>query len=114
MKFLLKILANLLAVLLGAWMLPGIHVESNTKALVVAIVLALLNTFLRPILIFLTIPATIVTLGLFLLVINASIIMLTDYFIDGFLVDNFWWALLFSFILAIVNALVTKSEQSRN
>jgi putative membrane protein len=113
MKFLFKILANTLAVLLGAWLLPGIEVENNTTAFVVAIVLALLNTFLRPILIFLTIPATIVTLGLFLLVINAAIIMLTDYFIDGFLVMSFWWALLFSFILAIMNALVSQPKRDR-
>ncbi len=113
MKFLFKILANTLAVLLGAWLLPGIEVENNSTAFLVAIVLALLNTFLRPILIFLTIPATIVTLGLFLLVINAAIIMLTDYFVDGFLVMSFWWALLFSFILALMNALVSKPQRDR-
>jgi putative membrane protein len=68
----------------------------------VAIALAIINTFIRPVLVFLTIPVTIVTLGFFLLVINALIIMLIGRIIPGFTVDGFWWALLFSVILSII------------
>ncbi len=66
-------------------------------------VLSILNVVLRPVLILLTIPVTILTLGLFLLVINAVIILLTDWMIDGFEVRNFWWAILFSLIVSLVN-----------
>lgn len=103
----------MLAVLLGSWLLPGIEVVSNWKAFVVAIVLVLLNAFVRPILVFLTIPATIITFGLFLLVINAVIILMTDYFVEGFTVHGFWWALLFSLMLAILNSIIAKAEKKK-
>lgn len=110
-KFLSRILITMLGVLLGAWLLPGVSVESNWKALIVAFVLGLLNALVKPILIFLTIPATIVTFGLFLLVINAVIILMADWLVDGFVVNGFWWALLFSFILSILNSLVGRAER---
>jgi putative membrane protein len=110
-RFLTRILITMLGVLLGAWLLPGVEVESNWKALIVAFVLGLLNALVKPILIFLTIPATIVTFGLFLLVINAIIILMADWLVDGFIVNGFWWALLFSLILSILNSLVGKAER---
>jgi putative membrane protein len=85
--------------------LPGITVENFWVALIVAALLALLNVTLKPILVVLTIPVTILTLGLFLLVINALIILLADALISGFMVSNFWWALAFSLILSIVTSL---------
>lgn len=106
MKFLLKILVTSLAVLFSSYLLPGVVVASFTTAILVAIVIALLNTFLKPILILLTIPVTVLTLGLFLLVINAFIILLTSELVRGFSVDGFWWALLFSIILSVITSLL--------
>ena len=105
MSILVKWLLSSVAVLLAAYLLPGVSVTSFGTALIVAAILALLNAILRPILVVLTIPITILTLGLFLLVINALIILLTDSLISGFEVSNFWWALLFSFLLSILGAL---------
>ena len=115
MKFIRVVIASMLAVLFGAWLLPGVNVDSAwTNVLVVAVVIALLNAFVRPLLIFLTIPASIFTLGLFLLVINASIIMIADSLLEGFSVSSFWWALLFSFILSIINSLLGRAERQHH
>jgi len=109
-----KILINLLitsaAVLLAAWILPGIHVAGFVSAIFVAIVLAFLNTFIKPVLTLLTIPVTIVTLGLFLLVINAVIVGLAGWLIDGFAVDGFWSALFFSLIVSFVGSLLKDND----
>jgi putative membrane protein len=102
----IRFLLNGLAILLTAYLLPGVHVEHYGYALVVAIVLAIVNAVVRPILIILTIPITFITLGLFLLVINALMIMLADWIIGGFEVDGFWWALAFSVILWLFNSLL--------
>jgi len=102
MNFLIKLLITAIAVLVSSYFLPGVGVDSFLIAVLVAAVLALLNALLRPILVLLTIPLTILTLGLFLLVINAVIILLTDGLVPGFHVDGFWWALLFSLILSLV------------
>lgn len=101
MNLIIKLLISTVIVFLLAHFLPGIAVENFTTSLLVAIVLALLNTFLKPVLVFLTIPATIITLGLFLLVINAVIILICDKLVDGFGVSGFWYALLFSLLLSI-------------
>ena len=106
MKFLLKILVTSLAVLFSSYLLPGVVVANFITAIIVAFVIALLNTFLKPILILLTIPVTVLTLGLFLLVINAFIILLTSELVSGFSVDGFWWALLFSIILSVITSLL--------
>ncbi|MEX0967884.1 MAG: phage holin family protein [Bacteroidia bacterium] len=106
LRFILNIALSALAVMLCAWLLPGVSVTGFWIAVVVVAILALLNAFVKPVLILLTIPLTVFTLGLFLLVINAVIIMLTDWLIPGFVVRNFWWALLFSLILSIVNSLI--------
>jgi len=95
-------------------LLPGVHVENYGYALLVALVLAIANAIVKPIFIILTIPLTVLTLGLFLLVINAIIIMMVDYFIPGFSVDGFWWALAFSLILSVFNSLfrdMTRDEE---
>jgi len=101
MKTFLKILLTALAVVVLANILPGINVAGYSSAIIVAVVIALLNMFVRPILIFFTLPATIVTLGLFLFVINACIVLLADKLIDGFSVSGFFAALLFSILLSI-------------
>ncbi len=105
MSFILKWLLSAVAVLIAAYLLPGVAVESFWSALIVAVILALMNATLKPLLVILTIPITVVTLGLFLLVINAIIILLIDAIIGGFQVDGFWWALAFSLIISILGAL---------
>jgi putative membrane protein len=117
MNFIIKLFLNAIAVVIVAYILPGVHVSDFWHALLVAVVLSLLNASVKPLLIFLTIPATIVSLGLFLLVINAFIIEIAAWIITapGFVVDSFWWALLFSVLLSIVNGiferLTIKSNQ---
>ncbi|QCK14964.1 phage holin family protein [Mangrovivirga cuniculi] len=102
MKFLLKILVTTLAVFAGAYLIPGVETESFTVALILAVVLTILNVTIKPLLVILTIPITVVTLGLFLLVINALIILLADYLVGGFYVSGFWTALLFSIVVSIM------------
>ncbi len=104
MKFFIKLLLNAVAIVILAKVLNDVVVGGYTSAIIVAAVLALLNAIVKPILIILTFPITIVTLGLFLLVINASIILLADKFIDGFAVSGFWVALLFSILLSILQS----------
>jgi putative membrane protein len=104
MKTILKILLTAVAVLVLAYVLPGVAVASYVSAIIVAVVLGLLRLIVKPILVVLTFPITIVTLGLFLLVINAFIIIMADYFIDGFSVKNFWWALIFSLLLSFLQS----------
>ena len=107
MNGIIRFLLTGLAVLLTAYLLPGVHVENYSYALLVAVVLSIANVLVKPILIIFTIPLTVLTLGLFLLVINALIILIVDYFVPGFNVDGFWWALAFSLILSVFNSMFT-------
>src|SRR5690554_353572 len=95
-----------LAVIITAYILPGISVADFLTGIVIAALLALLNLTIKPILIFLTIPITLLTMGLFLLVINAVIVLIAAEIIPGFVVDGFWWAILFSLILSLINSLL--------
>lgn len=97
----LKILLTALAVIVLAKILPGVEVAGYVSAIIVALIISLLNMFVRPLLIFFTLPATLVTFGLFLFVINAIIILLADKLIDDFAVSGFFTALLFSILLSI-------------
>jgi len=106
MNIIIRILLTAVAVVVLAKFLPGVDVAGFFGAIVVAIVLALLNAILKPILIILTLPITIVTLGLFLLVINACIILMASEFLDGFSVSGFWIALLFSLLLSLLQSLL--------
>jgi putative membrane protein len=101
MKLIFRILLTALAVVIIAQFLPGVQIANFTNAIIVAIVLGLLRVTVKPLLIILTLPATILSLGLFLLVINAVIILLADYFVSGFAVKGFWVALLFSLLLSL-------------
>lgn len=105
-NFLLKLLLSSIAVYLTAWILPGVHLDSFLVSLLVALVLGLVNTFLKPLLIILTIPVTIITLGLFLIVINAVLVMFVNHIVPGFTVDGFWWAVAFSLIVSFVTSLL--------
>lgn len=106
MKFILRLLLSALAVVILSEVLPGVTVENYLTAILVAVVLSLLNFLVKPILILLTLPITIVTLGIFLLFINGIIILLADYFISGFSVSNIWWALLFSLLLSFLQSIL--------
>jgi putative membrane protein len=108
MKLLIRILVTSSLVMLLSYVMSGVTVNKFETAIIVAIVLGLLNFIVKPILIILTLPITIVTLGLFLLVINAIIILLCDHFVDGFDVNSFWTALFFSIVLSLSQSLVYK------
>ncbi len=118
MPFIPKLLLTSVAILIAGYFLPGVHVNTFWTALVVALVLSFLNVFLKPLMVILTIPFTVVTFGLFLLVINALITMIASSWVDGFKVDGFWWAMLFSIILSAVSSLlenlVKHDENTRN
>ena len=102
MIFVIHWLMTTIAILIAAYLLPGVTVKGFVAAVVTALVLGLINTFIRPILLILTLPINILTLGLFTFVINALLIMLTTAVVPGFDVRNFWWALLFSFVLSLI------------
>jgi len=102
MNFILRLLLSAAAVVLLSYVLPNVSVDSYVTAILVALALSLLNFIVKPILVILTLPITIITFGLFLLVINASIILLADYFVDGFSVHGIGWALLFSLLLSFM------------
>lgn len=108
MRFLGRILMSAFALILSARILPdevslfpGGGVESLFYAVLVALVLSFLNAFVKPILVFITLPATLLTFGLFLWVINAVLVMMADALMSGFYVEDFWWALLFSLLYTI-------------
>jgi putative membrane protein len=95
--------------------LGGVHVDSFWTAIIFALVLALLNVFAKPLFIILTLPVTLLTLGLFLFVINALMVLFASKIVDGFSIDNFWWALLFSLILSFIMSFIDKkSEKEKN
>ncbi|HRO41814.1 MAG TPA: phage holin family protein [Flavipsychrobacter sp.] len=106
MKLILKLIVNAIAVFAAAYLLPGVHLQSFTTAIIVAIVLGVLNLFIKPILVILTIPITIITLGLFLLIINALIVLLCDSLVSGFDVDGIIYALLFSLIVSLISGVM--------
>lgn len=102
----LQLLSTSVTLLVADYLMDSIRFEQPWVAIITAIVLALLNAFLKPLLVLLTIPATVVTLGLFLLVINAAILMIADQLVDGFVIDSFWSAVLLSIFISLVNGLL--------
>ncbi|WP_338731813.1 phage holin family protein [Mangrovimonas cancribranchiae] len=106
MKLILKLLLNALAVVLLSKLLSGVNVDSYLTATIVALVLAILNLFVKPILVLLTLPVTVVTFGIFLLFINAFIILIADKLIEGFSVSSVWIAILFSILLSILQSIL--------
>lgn len=106
MSLLLNWLISAIAIVISAYILPGIKVPNFTTALVVALVLGILNAVIRPLLLLLTLPVNILTLGLFTLVINAIIILLVASLVPEFQVNGFLSALLFAIILSVINSLL--------
>ncbi|MFN8286787.1 MAG: phage holin family protein [Chitinophagales bacterium] len=106
MNFIIKLVLNAIAVIITARLLPGVHLDGYLAAFMLAGLLAILNASVKPVLVFLTIPATILSLGLFLLVINAFIIEIAAWILrPDFDVASFWSALFFSIVLSIINSI---------
>ncbi len=114
MNFLVRILISALVAFALAYVLRGIHVDSFWTALVFALVLAVLNILVKPILIILTLPLTLLTLGLFLFVVNTIVVLLASKLIDGFRIDNFWWGLLFSLLLSVISSIISKELDTKD
>ncbi|MEQ9261812.1 MAG: phage holin family protein [Owenweeksia sp.] len=109
MNWIIGLIINTLAVFATAWLLgDAVEVSGFSTAILVALVLAIFNITLKPLMILLTLPFTVITFGLFLFIINALIIMATDSLISGFGVRNFWWALLFSLVLSMLNSVMIR------
>ncbi|KMQ68802.1 membrane protein [Chryseobacterium sp. FH2] len=105
MNLIIRLLVTAIVAFLLTKILPGVHFEGFATAIIFAIVLGVLNLIVKPILSLFGLPLTIITLGLFALVINAAIILIADYFIDGMVVDGFWWAFIFSILLSVITSL---------
>lgn len=113
MNFLIRLLVTAAAAYGLSMVLTGVHIADFKTAVIFALVLALLNAIVKPLLILLTLPITIVTLGIFLFVINALIILIADRFIDGIKIDGFLWALIFSLILSVLSSLLNSMLDKR-
>ena len=103
MNFLIRWLVATLAITITAYLIPAVTIDSLFAALVAALVLGLVNAILKPLLVILTLPINILSLGLFTLVINAALALLTDMIVPGFEVGGFWWAMVFGVVLAVVS-----------
>lgn len=95
-----------LAIMFVAWLVPGINVENFQSAMLVTVIIALINIFIRPLIVFITLPINILTLGVFTLVINALLLMLAGYLAPGFYVDGFLPAFLGSIVLAFLGLII--------
>lgn len=111
MNFLLRIVITAVVAFALSYILPGIHIHSFWTALKVALVLAVLNFLLKPILVILTLPITLVTFGLFLFIINALIVWFVGHLVSGFYIDSFLWALLFSLLLTLLTSMLYKDAK---
>lgn len=113
MNIVLNWLISAVIILAIAYILPGVTVATFWVALVVALVLGLINAFIRPVVILLTLPINILTLGLFTLVIDTLLVILAAWIVEGFSIDSFWWALVFALVLWLVNSLVKKTAKNK-
>ncbi len=114
MRLIGYLLVNTLAVLISSYIIPGVRAENLFTAISVAVVLGILNSFLRPILIFLTLPINIISLGLFTLVINAILIQIAGHLVSGFAVSGFFPALLFSLVMSLVGSFLGSLTREGN
>lgn len=112
MQFFFKLITTALAILITSYLLPGVEVENVIKAIILSAVLAVLNVLLKPLLLILTLPVTILTFGLFLVVINAFVLLLAAELVPGVIINSFWWAILFSIILSIVVSVLESLQRS--
>ena len=107
MKLIVDLLMRMVVLLITTYLVPGFHIDSYTTALVVAIVLGILNVLVKPILVFLTLPATVITLGLFIFVVNAVLLIIASKFIPGFRIDSFFTAIVASIVISLVSSLLS-------
>jgi putative membrane protein len=110
MKIILHWLVSAVSIIIAAYVLPGVHVSGIVAALVLAVILGVINAFIRPLLIILTLPLSILTLGLFTLIINAVLVMLAARLVPGVSIDGFLWALAFGVVLALVHAFLKRLD----
>lgn len=110
MRLIIRLLVIAAVTYILSQVLPGVHVKSYGTAIWFALVLALLNAFLRPLLILLTLPLTLFTFGLFLFVINTLMVLLASEWINGFKIDSFGWGLLFSLLLTFITSTLFREE----
>lgn len=112
MIILINWILSALVILVASQILPGVHVTGFVAALTVALVLGIINAVIKPVIVILTLPINILTLGLFTLVINSALVMLTSAIVPGFRVDGFLWALVFSIFLSIINMVLHTVAQT--
>ena len=110
MKLIIRIILSTIAVLVADMLLSGVHAVDLKTGLLVAIVLGVLNAVVKPIFVLLTLPVTVLTLGLFMLVINAVMVLIAAHIVPGFTVNGFWWALAFSVVMSLVQGLLTRID----
>jgi putative membrane protein len=113
MRFLTALVLNGLLIYAAGMVFTGIEITSYLDAVVVALVLALVNVLVRPILLLLTLPLTILTMGLFLLVVNGAMILLTDWLLPDFWVDGWFWAIVLSIIMSIFNLIIGGTSEPK-
>ena len=103
MRFLARLVLNGIAIIIAAWLLPGLHLADTFSALIAGAILGFVNAIVRPVLLLLTFPLTLVTLGLFIFVVNASCLALTAALVPGFSIDGFWWALIGALLVSVMS-----------
>ena len=114
MALLVRWILNTLALFVVVTVVPGFHYKSWITLAIAAAVLGLLNTIVRPILFVLTLPLTVITLGLFLLVLNAIMLELTAWLVPGLGIDSFWWAIVGALVLAVVTLVTNRIGPDRD
>lgn len=114
MNFLLRIVITAVVAFALSYILPGIHIDTFWTAIKISLVLAIFNFLLKPILVILTLPITIVTFGLFLFIINALIVWFVGHLVGGFRIDGFLWALLFSLLLSLLTSILYKENDKED
>ena len=102
-----NLIINTLSIFAVSYILPGIQLDSLITALILAVVMAVLNVTLKPLLILITIPLTVITFGLFLLIVNVLVLYAAEFLIDGFTIAGFWWALAFSLLVSLVSSILS-------
>lgn len=113
MRLLIALFLNTLALVITAYIVPGFHVADFQSALLAAIVLGVINTFIKPILVFLTLPLTLITLGLFIFVVNAVVLFLTSFFVKGLIIDGWLPAILGAIVLSVVSTVLTMLARNK-
>lgn len=109
---LLQLLINALAIFISVRILPGVHLDSFVTAIIVTVILTVLNIILKPILLLLTLPLTIITLGLFYFILNGVMVLIADALITGFQVDGLLWAIIFSLVVSLINTVLNSLTQN--